>query len=244
MIRPLPQPLPLRTVLAPRGGRAWQRRVWPYALAGVALLCAPAPALAKKPPAGYGPTMPADGGPTHVADGSIFNANALYAPLIEGNRAHMVGDLINITLSETTSTSKSAAQKTQRTGGMSVTPPAAGPFAFNPNLLTASSAANFNGQGNATQTSAFNGTIAVTVAQVRANGTLLVRGEKRMALSQGEEWIQISGIVRVADINPDTNAILSSQLADARIVYSGNGSVQSAATQGWLGRLFSLVNPF
>ena len=247
MIRSRPSPVSLHRALPLRAGRPWPRRAGLYALAAIALLCA-APACARKPPVGFGPTLPADNGPApniiRPADGSIFNVNALYAPLIEGNRAHQLGDLINITLSETTSTSKSAAQKTQRTGGMSVTPPAAGPFAFNPNLLTASSAANFNGQGNATQTSAFNGTIAVTVAQVRANGTLLVRGEKRMALSQGEEWIQISGIVRVADINPDTNAILSSQLADARIVYSGNGSVQSAATQGWLGRLFSLVNPF
>ena len=213
-------------------------------LLAASLLAYAAPAWAKQPPAGFAPTLPAESGPTHPADGSIFNVNALYAPLIEGSRAHMVGDLINITLSETTSTSKSAAQKTQRTGGMSVTPPAAGPFAFNPNLLTASSGSNFNGQGNASQTSAFTVTIAVTVAQVRANGTLLVRGEKRMTLSQGEEWIQISGIVRVADINPDTNSILSSQLADARIVYSGNGSVQNAATLGWLGRLFNLVNPF
>ena len=86
--------------------------------------------------------------------------------------------------------------------------------------------------------------VTARLGRVWANGTLLVRGEKRMTLSQGEEWIQISGIVRVADINPDTNSILSSQLADARIVYSGNGSVQNAATLGWLGRLFNLVNPF
>lgn len=233
MIRPLPKPLPLRA---------------PLALLALGVLACAAPAApsawAKAPPPGYGPTLPAEAGPTHPADGSIFNVNALYAPLIEGLRAYSVGDLINITLSETTSTTKSAATKTSRTGGISVTPPTAGPFAFNPNLLTASSGTNFNGQGNASQTSAFSGTIAVTVAQVRPNGTLLVRGEKRMTLSQGEEWIQISGIVRVADINPDTNSILSSQLADARIAYSGNGAVQRAATQGWLGHLFDLVNPF
>jgi flagellar L-ring protein precursor FlgH len=215
-------------------------------LAGGALLAGgmPQPAVAKKPPPGFAPTLPLLGPPARTPDGSIFNVNASYAPLIEGARAHAVGDLINVTLAETTSTSKTAAAKTQRTGGASITPPAAGIFAFNPNALNASGQSSFNGQGNATQTSAFTGTIAVTVAEVRPNGTLLVRGEKRMMLSQGEEWIQISGIVRVADINPDTNSVLSSQLADANIVYSGNGSVQRAATEGWLLKLFNIVSPF
>ena len=238
MIRPLPKPLPLRALPL--------HSVSALLAAGLFAggLLVGAPALAKKPPAGFAPTLPAASGPTHPADGSIFNVNALYAPLIEGSRAWSVGDLINITLSETTSTTKSAATKTQRTGGASITPPTAGIFALNPNALNASSQSSFNGAGNTSQTSAFTGDIAVTVAEVRSNGTLLVRGEKRMTLSQGEEWIQISGIVRVADINPDTNAILSSQLADARIVYSGNGSVQRAATEGWLLKLFNIVSPF
>jgi flagellar L-ring protein precursor FlgH len=215
-------------------------------LAGLSLLAGgvPQPAVAKKPPPGFAPTLPTTAATARVPDGSIFNVNTFYAPLIEGARAHAVGDLINITLAETTTTSKSAAAKTQRTGGASITPPTAGIFALNPNALNASGQSSFNGQGNATQTSAFNGTIAVTVAEVRPNGTLLVRGEKRMMLSQGEEWIQISGIVRLADINPDTNSVLSSQLADANIVYSGNGSVQRAATEGWLLKLFNIVSPF
>ena len=102
MIRPLPKPIPLRA---------------PLALLALGVLAYAAPAWAKAPPPGYGPSLPADAGPTHPADGSIFNVNALYAPLIEGNRAYSVGDLINITLSETTSTTKSAATKTSRTGG-------------------------------------------------------------------------------------------------------------------------------
>ncbi len=249
MIRPLPKPLPLRGARPRRETRPLLARGAAVSLLAALLGCgvgllSGTPAQAKKPPAGFAPSLPAPSGPTHPADGSIFNVNALYAPLIEGNRAWNVGDLINITLSETTSTSKSAATKTQRTGGTSITPPTAGIFALNPNALNASGQSSFNGAGNTSQTSAFTGTIAVTVAEVRANGTLLVRGEKRMTLSQGDEWIQISGIVRVADINPDTNAILSSQLADARIVYSGNGSVQRAATEGWLLKLFNFVSPF
>ena len=38
----------------------------------------------------------------------------------------------------------------------------------------------FNGAGNASQTNSLNATLSVTIAEVRANGTAVVRGEKRM----------------------------------------------------------------
>jgi flagellar L-ring protein precursor FlgH len=64
-----------------------------------------------------------------------------------------------------------------------------------------------------------------------------------MQLSQGQEWVQLSGIVRLADIDQD-NRIASTRIADARITYSGKGSVQRASREGWLSRFFNLVTPF
>ena len=64
-----------------------------------------------------------------------------------------------------------------------------------------------------------------------------------MLLSQGEEWIQFSGIVRLADVSPD-NRVASSQVADARIVYSGKGAIQRAGREGWLSRFFNMISPF
>jgi flagellar L-ring protein FlgH len=83
----------------------------------------------------------------------------------------------------------------------------------------------------------------VTIAEVRPNGTALVRGEKLMHLSQGEEWVQLSGIVRLSDIDQD-NRVASPRLADARITYSGKGSVQRASREGWLSKFFNIVTPF
>jgi flagellar L-ring protein precursor FlgH len=84
------------------------------------------------------------------------------------------------------------------------------------------------------------GDITVTIAQVLANGNLVVRGEKWLTLNQGEEFIQISGIVRPADISPD-NSVPSLRLADARITYSGKGQVANSNRPGWLNRFFSSV---
>jgi flagellar L-ring protein precursor FlgH len=213
-------------------------------LALIALICAAPAHAGSKPPAGFAPTLPAAPAAPQVANGAIFNPANGYAALVQGNRARAVGDPLTIVLIETTTTSKSAGSKTQRAGGFSLTPPTTGPLSFlKPTALNASGQGSFNGQGNATQTSSLGGAVAVTIAEVRPNGTALVRGEKRMLLSQGQEWIQFSGIVRLADIDQD-NHVLSTQVADARIEYAGNGSVQRASRPGWLSRFFSAISPF
>jgi flagellar L-ring protein precursor FlgH len=211
-------------------------------------LAAAQPALAKKPPPGFAATLPAPAATFAVtvprsADGSIFDISDNYAPLVTGAKAHGIGDTVTIILAESTSSTKSAATKTQRSGSAAIVPPTKGPFAINPNALNASAQASFNGQGNATQTNAFNGTVAVTIAEVRPNGTVLVRGEKRMLLSQGDEWIQFSGIVRLADIDEDDN-VLSTRVADVRMEYAGNGAIQRSAREGWLVHFFNILSPF
>lgn len=177
------------------------------------------------------------------ATGAIFDAAAGYAPLHQGDRARQIGDPLTIALVEQTSTSKSAGSDTKRNGGLSLVPPSTGPFAFNPSALNSSSQSSFKGAGTASQTSTLAGEISVTIAQVRPNGTALVRGEKRLFLSQGEEWIRMSGIVRLSDIGAD-NTIASSRVADARIEYSGKGSIQRASREGWLLRFFNTISPF
>jgi flagellar L-ring protein precursor FlgH len=205
---------------------------------------AAAPALAKKAPQGFAPTLPQPTAAAPALNGSIFNVHAGYAALVEGNRAKQVGDMLTIVLVEQTTTSKTVGTKTDRSGAASITPPSEGPFAFaSPEALKASSQSSFKGQGNTTQTNSLAGEVGVTIVEVRPNGTALVRGEKRMLLSQGNEWVQFSGIVRLSDVDQQ-NRVRSSQVADARIEYTGNGSIQRSGREGWLSRVFNIVSPF
>jgi flagellar L-ring protein precursor FlgH len=195
-------------------------------------------------PVGFSPALPP---PPPVAsapaDGAIYHAASGYAPLYYGQRANRVGDLVTVILVERTQTSKSARSNQERDGGISLAPPRAGPFSFDPGVLNSSGSSSFNGQGDAAQTSTLRGDLTVTIAEVRPNGTALVRGEKVMQLSQGEEWIQLSGIIRLADIDQE-NRIASPRIADAQITYAGKGAVQRASREGWLSRFFNLVTPF
>ena len=72
---------------------------------------------------------------------------------------------------------------------------------------------------------------------------MLVRGEKALTLNRGDEFVQISGLVRPADITPD-NRVLSTRVADAKITYTGKGEIARASRQGWLQRFFSMISPF
>jgi flagellar L-ring protein precursor FlgH len=195
-------------------------------------------------PAGFAATLPPPPAAAPApASGAIFSAASGYAPLHYGQRAHRVGDLVTVVLTERTTTSKSADSSQQRDGGIALRPPTVGPFAFDPNVLNSGGSSSFNGGGDASQTSSLRGDLTVTIAELRPNGTALVRGEKLMQFSQGEEWVQLAGIIRLADIDPD-NRIASPRVADAQITYAGSGAVQRASREGWLSRFFNTVTPF
>ena len=179
------------------------------------------------------------------ANGSIFQASMGYTPLTSGARAQSVGDIITIVLVERTQATKSNSADTSRSGSIGLTPPSTGPLSklFSASDIAASGEQGFTGQGGATQSNALNGEITVTVAAVHPNGTMLVKGEKALTLNRGDEFIQISGLVRQADISPD-NRIASTRVADARIIYTGKGEIARASRQGWLQRFFSMISPF
>ncbi|PNU02683.1 flagellar biosynthesis protein FlgH [Novosphingobium guangzhouense] len=217
--------------------------------AAIAMLSvSPVPALAKKEPkpSGFEPTLPVVAPVAPVAaSGSIFAASGGYAALYQGTRAARVGDPLTILLVESTTASKAVSSKSGKSGSLGVQPPTKGLISklLDAEALKAGSNSSFTGQGSAAQTSSLNSTLSVTIAEVRPNGTALVRGEKKMLISQGDEWVRFSGIVRLVDIDQE-NQIASDRVADARIEYTGKGALQQASKQGWLGRFFNMISPF
>ena len=88
----------------------------------------------------------------------------------------------------------------------------------------------------------FSGTLTVTVDQVLVNGNLHVVGEKQIAINQGTEFIRFSGVVNPRTIS-GSNSVPSTQVADARIEYVGNGYINEAQNMGWLQRFFLNLSP-
>lgn len=182
--------------------------------------------------------------------GSIYG-NSLGVGLYEDQRARRVGDIITVILEERTVSSKSSGTGLNKSdeNEMSVSSLlGAQPKVNVPGLINSesdltldSATANdrkFAGEAKADQSNRLIGYITVTVADVLANGVLLVRGEKWITLAQGDEYIRIEGLVRMADVNPD-NTIQSNKIADARIAYGATGDFADVNSKGWLSRFFS-----
>ncbi len=235
---------PARRELRRSDAFAWKAMAWACV---IAVCLGASPAFAEKKPrlTGFEPTLPiAQPAEAQAATGGIFSVASGYAPLYTGTRAARVGDLVTIQLIESTTASKAVSSKNQRGGDAGIVPPTSGPLSFlKADALKASSSSSFNGGGNASQTSSLSSTLSVTIAEVRANGTALVRGEKQMLVSQGDEWVRFSGIIRLSDIDQE-NRIPSTSVADAHMEYSGKGALQTASKQGWLGRFFNMISPF
>ncbi len=179
--------------------------------------------------------------------------------LFEDQRARRIGDILTIRLVENNDASKKTKTTTDRSTTTSVTNPtilgttpqfglpSALPLVSTSalNLQTSlSSNTAFEGSGDSSQSNSIKGNISVTVADVLPNGNLIVRGEKRFNLNTGNEYIKISGIVRPEDIDSD-NTVESTKVADATIIYSGDGQIADANKLGWLARFFiSALFPF
>lgn len=177
--------------------------------------------------------------------GAIYQAS--YAtPLFETKRARHVGDTLTIQINEKTDAARKGNTKADRSQTNAFSVPTLvglpGKSFLNAGLET-NSEHNFDGSGESNANGSFTGTITVTVIEVLENGNLLVSGEKQVGLNYETEFLRFSGVVNPAQIS-NTNAVSSTQVADARIEYRGTGSVDSAQIMGWLAKFFLTFLPF
>ncbi|HAI58644.1 MAG TPA: flagellar basal body L-ring protein FlgH [Xanthomonadaceae bacterium] len=162
--------------------------------------------------------------------------------LYTDRKARDVGDLVTVLLSERTQASTRAntaitkESTTSTAGRMFGLPVTVGGQDVLDNELATNR--DFAGDGNSTQSNQITGTLTAQVVQKLPNGNLVIEASKSLALNQGNELIQVQGIVRTADIGPD-NTVPSTRVADARIVYGGRGPIARSNAMGWLDRFFN-----
>lgn len=183
--------------------------------------------------------------PPPIPNGSIYQARQGYQPLFEDRRPRAMGDILTIVLDEEVSASKNSQSNAGRSGSASLE------LAQLPDVLDVlaeygydvSGENDFSGSGGSQANNSFTGTITVSVLEVMNNGNLRVRGEKQIAINQGTEFIRFSGVVNPRTITAQ-NTVPSTQVADARIEYVGDGYINEAQHMGWLQRFFLNVSPF
>ncbi len=178
-----------------------------------------------------------------AATGSLFSADHI-SDLYDDSKPRGVGDIITVTLDETTSATKSANADMSKSNDSTMDPlsvggqelQVGGKYNFSYDL---SNSNTFAGDASSKQSNSISGYITVEVIEVLANGNLVIRGEKWMTLNTGDEYVRLSGTIRPDDISFD-NTIASNRVSNARIQYSGTGIQQDMQEPGFLARFFNV----
>lgn len=186
--------------------------------------------------------------------GAIYQASTSRMNLFEDRRARYVGDTITVLINE----KNAASSKTNKTdshsgsntikldprifgGGTSST--TGGTATTSTTLLDASSANKAEDKNQNDNTGTFTGTITLTVVEVLPNGNLVVSGEKQVAVDHKTEYLRVSGVVNPAYIT-GANTVSSTQIADARVEYKGEESIDKSQLMTMMARFFLSVLAF
>jgi len=102
---------------------------------------------------------------------------------------------------------------------------------------------DFTGTGQTTRQGALSATITARVTEVMPNGNLAIEGKREIYVNNEKKEILLQGIVRPKDI-ASNNTISSTQIADAKVIYTGIGVVAEKQRPGWGARLFDFIWPF
>jgi len=175
------------------------------------------------------------------APGTIYST-ASYRPIFEGNRARSVGDIVTVVVSESTSSKTTLNNLSSKTSSSAATAKDQFGNTVSPTWKWANDLSNEN-KGGGQQDNSFTGNIAATVLEVSPSGYLVVAGEKQIGFDEGAQFIRFSGTVNPKMITVN-NTVDSSTVADARIEYRTNNTMDSSYMASSITRFFKTMMPF
>jgi len=186
-----------------------------------------------------------------VETGSLWNNTG--ATMFTDPRAHNVGDLVTVQVSENASATRQLGTKKSKTSSHKTSVTAALGYetslaAKNPNFkpstaLDLSNAKKFDGSGETTNSDTLTASVTSVVTEVFPNGNLRIVGRRQLTINNQPQALTFTGVIRPADIASD-NTIPSSKVAQAVISYGGGGDLASVAHEGWLAQTLDRIWPF
>ena len=193
---------------------------------------------------------------TRINDGGIWPGDTSKNLLFEDTKAREVGDIVTVLLNETATSSATASTDTSKSSSIDLQtnsllglPSNMGVqnflgmgTGFNPAAKGSTTRAN-KGTGTVSREGTLTGTLAATIVAINESGNFEISGKRSVTVNNEEQLMILTGIIRPSDVNYD-NTINSSLIANASILYSGEGVIAEEQRVGWLMRALSYVWPF
>ena len=173
-------------------------------------------------------------------DGSLWPGTSKRNMFFSDNKASRVGDIVMVQIIEKTTAINKADTTDNHTVEDSLTLDTG---AANPTQMKVGGGGKYTGRGQTGRSDQFSATVSCVVTEVLSNGNMNIDGQRRMKINDEDQYILVRGMVRPDDITYN-NTIISSQMANADIVYTGGGGMDSGRRPGWLSRIFQSIWPF
>ncbi len=164
-----------------------------------------------------------------VSAGDFGQGQSLFSDI----KAHNVGDILTVNIYESAQATNKSETKAEKTGKFETSGgPGTGLLDFIPMFGAKGQNKNsFDGKGENLRNRSLRAKMSVTVVAVKDNGDLVIEGGRVVGISNDQETLTLSGVVRQKDVNPD-NSIDSYLIADAQIAYRGKGPTNTATRPG------------
>ncbi len=205
--------------------------------------------------------MPVLTPPAYEEDDPAMNPGSLYDSnrsefLYDDNRATRVGDIVLVNVAEEANTSlkseTTADKENTYNAGVTAMPstgilgnvPLAGTLGAKVGSdIGATQSSEFSGNGETTQESSFEATVATRIVRRLPGNLLQVEGARRIRVNAETQFLVVRGLIRQRDISAD-NSVSSSKLAEAQIEIYGQGVLADKQRPGWLSRILDNIYPF
>ena len=213
------------------------------------------PKIAMNPPA-YVEQLPTKTKPQVVVNpGSLFGQGE--NPLFSDLKAMNQNDIVTVVINEVTAQSSAAKKSISSDSKDSLGAGLITNNGSNANLNRVTDAINsvanigfntgstnsYSGSGSNTRDETFTTTISARIIKILNNGNYFIEGRRELLLNGEKQIVQISGVIRPYDID-QTNTINSKYIADAKILYKTEGSIDRATKKPWGSKIIESVWPF
>lgn len=165
---------------------------------------------------------------------SLYDANK-YQALTSDLRQRHVGDLVTIMVYENASATSTANTTAGRDAGVGFD--IRGPGKGFAGGIKATN--ELDGRGRTVREGKVLAQITVAIKQVMPGGDLMIGGDQFVEINNEKQEISVEGRVRPQDIS-DSNVVLSTRIANAKIKYSGQGDLADKQRPSWWQRLLGL----
>lgn len=110
-------------------------------------------------------------------------------------------------------------------------------------LVGLNSDTNTKGDGKIEREESVKLRLAAVVNQVLPNGNMVIAGNQEVRVNFEKRILQVTGIIRPQDISID-NTVAYDQIAEARIVYGGQGNVSDLQQPRYGQQVYDILMPF